>query len=409
MFNTLTEATKNRILYELRRFWSYDPNYKDTLVPNIQGKYSFEARPCMSIVLKNSSANTFALSADNFQGTVVSYCSLAKVEDNPGLAIEWIREDTRAIIENGGDFPSVRGIYYIEVREETVDFQGVTENRKVFYVDPLLDAIDEQPTKVTDFIYQLAHYPFHDGSLRLYELPGNIELVEGINYTVDATTGRITLLEVLPSRLSLSADYRYPGTSTGPYVILDNHTNVVAIPGVVLAFGRRSSVGDVMAVIVGDRREPVALEYGGRWEINLDMDISAKDVNTQAEIADRTMLYLNGVARNHLSTEGLEITQVSHGGESEEPFDETADDYFYMSSVSITVMTEWAIHVPLTQFIQRVLPQTSEDYDEMAALTDDQLVANGEINRIQGLQNLGLQAVQDPFFRRQKKTYEVIR
>ena len=52
MFANLTVAVKRRILQELRSFWSLDPNYRDTLVPNIQGRYSFRERPQQAIIVK---------------------------------------------------------------------------------------------------------------------------------------------------------------------------------------------------------------------------------------------------------------------------------------------------------------------------------------------------------------------
>lgn len=409
MYYRLSEYIKKRILRELRHFWSYDLVYRDRLVPNIQGKYSFKQRPCESIILKSSSANSFKLSADNFQGTVHSYCHLTKVENYPGLAIEWVREDIRAIIENGGTFPTEPGIYYIEVSEESVNFEGVVSNRKVFYVDALLEVYDEQPTKITDFTYQLANYPLHDGSLRVFELPGQIEYVEDTNFTVDTDTGVITLTNVLPNGTFLSCDYRYPDDTAGPYVIQDNHTNVKAIPGVVLAFGRRSEAGDIMAVIVGERREPVALEYGGRWDLGLDLDVTALDVHAQAEITDRTLMFLQGVAYNRLSTEGIEILEVSFGGEGEEIYDETADDYMYTASLSMTIQTDWAIHVPLDPMIRRVSPMTKDDYETMMGMTEDELLDEGVPNRLQMVQNLKLIDIADPFFVGRNKTYEVIK
>lgn len=409
MYYVLTETVKKRIIYELRRFWSYDPVYRDELVPHIQGKYSFRERPCQAIIVKNGGVSPFALAADNFQGTVHSYCHVAKVGDYPGLALEWVRENAVPIQNNGGVFPSARGIYYIEIREETVKVDGVVKERKVFYVDPLLEMIDEEPLVIDAFHYQLLNTPLHEGSLRLFELPGNIPLVEDINYTVDYTTGIITLAEVLPTGVSLSADYRYPGTTTGPFLVVDNHTNVTAIPGVVLAFGRRAEAGDIMAVIVGDRRQPVALEYGGRWDHSLDLEIMAMDVYSQAEITDKTLMYLNGVAKNRLSAEGYEITEVSMGGEAEEIRDENADDYFYTASLSISMQTDWAIWVPLDTLFHRILPQTKEESDAAAGMTDDQLVDRGEPNRLQMVSRLGLQVVQDPFFVGRTKTYEVIK
>jgi len=408
VYNFLTENVKKRIIFELRKFWSYDPVYRDDLVPHIQQRYSFRERPCMAIIVKGGSANHFMLSASNFQGTVVSHCHLTKVGDKPGLAIEWVREDTRAIIENRGTFPSPPGIYYIEIRQETVEVAGVVADYKVFYVDPLLDVLDEQPLQLSAFQYQLANAPYHPGSLRLFELPGNIPLVEGVNYTVDATTGIITLINVLPPRISLSADYRYPGETTGPHLIRDNHTHVQAIPGVVLAFGRRGEAGDIMAVIVNDRREEVALEYGGRWDVTLDMDIMAKDLVAQGEITDKTMLYLHGVARNRLASEGIEITQVSMGGEAEEAFDENADDYFYTASISVNLQTDWSIHVPLTGGVRRVSAQTQAQAIAAAGMTDDELIKH-ESNNLKLVQDLNLTQIADPFFVGRNKTYEVIK
>jgi hypothetical protein len=409
VFNTLTEAVKKRMLHELRRFWSYDPNYKDTLVPNIQGKYSFAERPCQAIILKGASANQIKLSADNFQGTVVSYCHLVGVENNPGLSIEWVRENARAIIDNGGVMPSPPGIYYVEVRKESIDLGAGPEERFVFYVDPLLQVIDETPMQISPSSWQLQNGKFHPGSLRLFEMPGPVELFEGINYTADPDTGEITLVRPVSGNRWISADYRYPGTSTGPYLLLENHTNVEAIPGVVLAFGRRVTEGDIMAVYITELREPNALEYGGRWELNLDLDIMALDVYEQGEITDRTMFYLACVLRNRLSTEGIEILEVSMGGESEEIYDETADDYFYNASISVQLQTDWSLHVPLTAAIRQVVPLTAQQREENAAKTDEELAQDGENTKLVAVENLGLRGLQDPFFVGRNKTYEVIR
>ena len=408
MFNALTEAIKKRIILELRRFWSYDPNYRDDLVHNIVGRYSFKDRPCTSIIIKNSSANTVQLSADNFQGTVVSYVSLEKVANYAGLSIEWVREDIRAISENGGVFPTARGIYYIAVEQETIEIQGQSQERLVFYVDPLLEAVDETPNQLSPLVWQLQNGSYHDGSLRLFELPGQIALMEGENYSADPSTGEITLVTPLPAGTWLSADYRYPGTSTGPYVIRENHTNVEAIPGVVLAFGRRVEAGDRQAVLVGDRRQAVALEYGGRWEINLDIDVMARDIVAQGEICDRTVMYLWGVARNRLSSEGIEITTVNFGGESEEIYDETGDDYFYNGSISMTLMSDWAIHVPISATIRQVVPLTEDEIERLAGLSDDQLIDEQDV-RFKAVADLGLRSIRDPFFLGRSRTYEVIR
>lgn len=396
MYYFLTEAVKRRMIIELRRYWQYHPKYRD-IVDHIQGKYSFKERPHYGIVLKSSSANHVQLSADNFQGTVESYIHLAKVENYPGLSVEWVREDSRAIQNNGGVFPSSPGIYYI-------DMVAADE----FFVDPLLEVVDESVSKVSDTEWQLLN-PYLEGTLRLYEMPSSIPLMEGTNYTADATTGEITMVTGMTGDRYLSADYRYPGTSTGPWAVLENHAEHNAVPGVVLAFGRRMEAGDRLAVVIYDRRQPSALEYGGRWEISIDFDIITRDPYAQMEIADQTVQYLFGVARNRLSTEGIEITTVNMGGESEEIYDENSDDYFYNANISVTVQTDWAIHVPLDATIRRVSPQTGTQAAVVAGQTDDELAENDAQTNIHLMESLGLQSLQDPFFAGRTSTYEIIR
>jgi hypothetical protein len=406
LYYFLTEAVKTRFLMELRRYWSYHPKYRN-IVDNIQGKYSFKQRPCNGIVLKTSSANQVQLSADNFQGTVHSFAHLAKVENYPGLAIEWIREDGRAIQDVSGQpyFPSPPGIYYI-------DLPTATE----FYIDRLLDVWDEQLLQVDAVTYR-AQNAWLEGTLQVYEMPGNLELYEGTNFDVvrDADgnpTGDLTLYESLPAGTYLSADYRYPGPSTGPFPVIENHANHEAIPGVVLAFGRRVEAGDRLAVVIHTHRQPTAMEYGGRWDISLDFDIVALDPYAQQEIADQTVMFLWGIARNRLSTEGIEVSEVSMGGETEEIYDENADDYYYNASFSVTVQTDWAIQVPLSATIRRLTPQTTDGPGgaiATAGMTDDELAAGDATSTLQPVEFPGLQAVEDPWFRNRTRTYEVIK
>ena len=409
MFANLTEALKRRMIQEIRYLWSKDPKYRDSLVPNIQGRFSFRERPQEAIILKSQSASPFQLSADHFQGTIIAYCFLTKVYGQNGTSIEWVRENGVAIRDNNGVFPSLPGVYYIEVREEVITYRGEQTERLVFYVDPLLDVVDETATMLGARLYETGVGSFHPGSLQVYEMPGNILLYEGVNYTADATTGRITLAAPLPPNTSMSVDYRYAGTSTGPFPLPENGANVEAIPGVVLAFGRRAYDGDIMAVVVTERREDVAKEFGGRWEMSMDMDIMARDVYAQGEITDRTLMYLYTEARERLSTEGIEITSVSMGGEAEEIYDENGDDYFYTASLSLSVMTDWAIHVPLGRSVSRVIPATVGQEKMAAGLGDEQLVEMGSPTRLIATDNLGLISVSDPWFRDRTRNYEVIR
>jgi hypothetical protein len=210
----------------------------------------------------------------------------------------------------------------------------------------------------------------------------------------------VTLIEPLPKKTYLSADYYYPGQSSGPYPVQENGADNKAIPGVVLAFGRRGFEGDVMAVVVGERREGNSREYGGKFEVSVDMDIIARDVYSQNEIADRTLMFLNMDVRSRLSFEGIEIDNVSFGGESEEVYDETGDDYYYNGSISMTLLTDWAVRVPFGSSISRVLPGYSVVEDQVnSALSDEQLVQTGFAGGLKYSDKLGLQQLQDPWFR----------
>jgi hypothetical protein len=435
VYAVLSENLKRRMILELREFWAKDPKYKDTLVPNIQGKYSFREQPQQAIILKNTSASPFQLSADHYQGIKVAYAQLTRVFGKQGTSIEWVKDDVRAIQKNGGDFPSAPGIYYIEVRQEGIDWNNVPGGYgpnngdcpppgspddsgpggtgqsygMCFYVDPLLSVIDQRPTMIDPTHYEVVAQKFHPGSLQVFEMPGNIPYFEGINYTADPDTGIITLTSPLPSGTSLSVDYYYAGDSIGPIPIADNTANNTAIPGVILAFGRRMFDGDVMAVVVTERRADAAREYGGRWEMSMDFDLLARDVYAQGEITDRTLMYLHTELRDRLSYEGIEITSASSGGEAEEAYDETGDEYFYTASISVTLETEWRIYLPLPGCLSRVIPNTVQQLQAVAGLSDEQIAETGSPTLLLIAENLGLVEIRDPYFRDRTQSYEMIR
>jgi hypothetical protein len=407
MFANLTESIKRRFIMELRNYWSTEPQYKDNLV--IQGKFSFEERPQQAIILKSNSASATSLAADHFMGTVSSYCTLTGYYGKQGTSIEWIKEDSVAIQQNNSKFPTPPGIYYIEVVEEQVLVKGEPRDKLVFYVDPLLEIVNEIPLRINNYTFEVGAGGFHAGSLRVFEVPGNFPYYEGVNYTADPETGTITLLKALPNNLSLSVDYRYAGQSTGPYVLEENGTNNTAIPGVILAFGRRAFAGDVMCVLVTRQREDVFLQYGGNWELSLDFDIMARDLYSQGEIADRTVMYLYTTLRDRLGKEGIVITDVSLGGEGEETYDDNGDDYFYTASVSVTVMTDWFMFKPMPRYLSRVVPHQLVSEVATNALTDDELIETGNPTTLTLVESLKLVELRDPFYSNRTKDFEIIK
>lgn len=401
MYFRLTEALKRRMIFELRKYWQYHPRYPD-LVDHIQGKYSFRERPAFGIICKTSGGNRVDLSADNYLGIIESYVYVTKVQNFPGVAVEWVREDSVAIQNNGGVFPSQPGIYYIVIDDA---------NDELFYVDRLYDVYREQVMLTTPTEGLLQH-PFLDGTLHLYEMPAGYQLVEGTNYTVERDsenkpTGTITLTQGLTGGRWLQADYRYPGESSGPHTLYPGRADNTTIPGCVIAFGRRNGKKDRSAIVVQSMRQAAAMEYGGRWDLTMDFDVISRDVYAQQEIADQTIVYIWGVLRPYLSSEGLEITDLSLGGESEEVYDDNGDDYFYNSSFSLTISTEWSIHVPLGVFLRQASPMTVAQARSIAGMTDEQVAT--QKNNIQVLESLGLDTMVDPYFKGRIDTFEMVK
>lgn len=393
MYYQLTESIKRRIILELRKYWQHHPKYPE-LVNNIQGKYSFDERPQYGIIVKISGGSRVDMSADNYRGVIKTYCYLTKVNNKPGFSIEWVREDSRAIQSNNGIFPSQAGVYYIDLTKDDE-----------FYVDPLLDYRDEILTPISTTKFSFAHKPL-DKTVRVYEMPSQVRLFEGTDFTIDYSNKELTTVKEITNGRYLVADYRHPADSRGPFRIIENRANTVAIPGVVLAFGRMCQKGDQLAVIVNSNRQPSALEYGGRWEINLDCDIMARDVYSQQELTDRTLVYLWGIARSRLSTQGLEMKDLSFGGESEEIYDETGDEYFYNSNFSMTIESEWGVHVPLMATIRASSPLTIQRLEGVSQLTDEEIALVK--NDLEMIESLGLHSIEDPFFKNLHRNFEKI-
>lgn len=373
MYYFLTEAMTRRFVKELQAFWVTQAKFKD-LPEYIQGKFSFKERPQRGIIVKATGGSQTSLAFDNFKGTVYSYVHLTKVKNKFGSAIEWVREDALAIQRNQGLFPSPPGIYYITITPSSE-----------LLVQPILDVYGEELLRITDSTWQFSIVPLPN-TTRVYEMPSGFRLPDD-GYTIDGD-GLLTLTEPLPGNVQLVVDYRYTGEIKGPVPIYEQQANNQIIPGVVLAFGTSIEPNDQMAVVVEASRTLAALAYGGRWEITVDCDVVARDVHDQREILDKSVMYLWGVARNRLSTEGIEMLSISMGGESEEQYDENGDDYFYNASFSLSCETEWEIHVPLDVIIREVDPVTAAQTKQILSLTDEEVIGYETNIRLLGQMSL---------------------
>ncbi len=332
MFHYLTLEVRNLMIEELRNYWADHPRYPE-LSNNIQGKYSFDQRPQFGMVVKTGGANNNSLSTDNFLGTVVGYSYLAKTNKLEYGSIEWVK-----------DHPFIKppeGIYILDIVQGSPN--GKYETYAVKFTK-YKRIVEELVFQISDTEYQLLNTPV-DGTLKLYEQPSNF-LIANNKYTFDG--GLITLEEPIPEGFTLSARYTELQVDEMPNV--DVKADLAyhnLIEGLVIYFGRRLRVGDQQAIVVLNEKEDVYNEYGGRFDVSVEIEIIARDVHSQADLADRTTIWMWSILRDRLATRGISMNEVSLGGESEEVYDENGDDYFYTASISTTLQTDWFLHIPL--------------------------------------------------------------
>ena len=335
------------MILELQDSFSKHALY-NKIVPNIQNKYSFKERPQFGVVVKGASGNKIQLSADNFIGEVLSHVMLAYVGEHQ-FPLEWVREDLNRVRTAGG-FPSPPGIYYIEVLQAPTN----PTEPGFFAIDPLYTQPDEAVLVFQSGIEkeaQLQNVPVQD-TVRIWENNKRL-LIEGTDYSVNYETGAVAILQSFPPGTTWIAQYRYAGESQGPIPFYWNRADFKSIPGVVLAFGKRAVEGDTVAVVVYQDRVGTAKAYGGQFEASFDLDVMARDTEQVGEIADMIFMYLMAEKRPILSEEGLEIMDVSMGGEAEEVMDESGDNYSYTVSMSVQIQSAWEIHIPQPLTISR--------------------------------------------------------
>jgi hypothetical protein len=363
MFAHLTLAVRDRIIRELRGYWADHPRYEG-FSNNIQGKYSFDERPQFGMVVRTNGASNVVLSPDNFIGTIEGYVYLANTpEKRTSRSIEWAKEDAYV--------PPEKGVYKVKVfNAPDIPIVGqqydvyVHKHERKFESSPFFSA----PNEITLFDTPM------DNSLRLIEYPSN-RILTSSEYTLNGQI--VTLAEPVPRGLSISARYTIDIGQRGPYRVFPSEARRDIIGGVVLAFGTRMADKDEQFIVVSEDREEVSQEYGGRWEVSVDLEIIARDVHSQADIADKTVLWIWSTLRPHLTNLGIDIQDVSLGGEAEEVYDENGDDYFYTASISFTVQTNWFVHFPL------VVPILGNNTPYTLVTSTEPLVGLGKGNLIQ--------------------------
>ena len=368
----MTNVTKKRIIREIRQILYNHPRYRDDS-QNISNAYSFKERPQRGVIVNNTSSDQVRLSADNFMGVLSSFCMLTTIRDRPGTTLEWVRENFNILEETSPDrnvFPSAPGVYFIDVKKLPDEARSVPGE---FTVEPVLTVSNEPLVMFTSSGVTEAQIPREDiypGSVRLW-LDGRKQLIRYTDYDVDEANGAVTFLQATPTGSFVHSDYRYKTGKQGPFYFNKNESNVDAIPGAVLAFGERCQEGDEQAIVVTNERVQVANIYGGKYEISFDL---VAFVRNDAEDRDKLSDYLiHSILdiQGELANEGLEIISISSSGENAEIYNQTADEYYYESSISLSMRVDWETWIPLPIVISRAELTSSDAEKEFGWLSGD--------------------------------------
>jgi hypothetical protein len=343
MYHHLSIAVRDRVIRELRGFWSDHPRYPN-FAQNIQGKYAFDERPQFGMIVKTGGASNVILDSNNFIGTVEGYVSLAQFPNKPYLgSVEWVREDPMV-----SPSEMTPGIYHLTIFE--TDGVDPTKRAHDVYYERYRRVREDALVFQSDTEIILSGEPI-ENSLRVLENPSQrfLGLTE---YVLEGN--KITLTEASPRGTSLYVTYTEKMEREGPFRVEPSRAYREIIKGATIVFGRRLQHNDECAVIVAEEREEISHEYGGRWDVSLDIDIIARDVHSQADISDQTAVWIWSTLRPKFASMGMELSDVSLGGEAEEVYDDNGDDYFFTASISFTMQVDWFIHFPLLVPIQSI-------------------------------------------------------
>ena len=358
MKNWLTSATKERLIHELKHILAEHPKYKSDS-ENVQNKFSFEQRPQRGIIVNNTTADMVRLAADNYMGRLGSFVMLAPVKNFPGTSLEWVHENfpiLEGVSPDRSVFPISAGVYIVKIIKLPDDARQIPGE---FVVDPIITVLNEPLilfNSTADNYAQLSYQNVYPGSLRL-SLNNKRGLIPGVDYSVnylaEDDTTVVTFLQPTPTGDAVYANYRYQIPQQGPFPFYRDWADTASIPGAVLAFGDRVQAHDEMAVVVTGTRSEVAEVYGGKFEVTFSLVVFARDSIDRERMSDYVVEKVLE-RQNILGFEGLELLNISPGGEGEEIYNAEIDDYYYESEVSLSMRVDWETWVPIPMVIDRV-------------------------------------------------------
>jgi hypothetical protein len=117
-------------------------------------------------------------------------------------------------------------------------------------------------------------------------------------------------------------------------------------PGLWLAFGDISVVGDQAAVIISPSLTETYQVYGSKENLTFTLEIKSNDLQTSSDLAEMIKQHLLITSRKNVESDGLTIFEATRDyvGESRDPSG-TASNYIY--NLTVSASADWKLYKPL--------------------------------------------------------------
>jgi hypothetical protein len=331
----LGESLKGLLLDGLRHHFQYTDEFPG-IVEKIRPSGSYEQAPSMGIVVASSGGDFIRNEASNFYGYQSSKTILCAVNEKPSITIDYVIRDHNSDL-------APPGAYFVHVttynRDHNVGFYTITPYLSMPKERHVLDVNDQ---------FTLSEIPFNN-TVRVFLLNGVDKVFVPSEYwTQDTTDERLFTVdtEYIDADLQyLEVDYLHLGETSQP-VPFTSDSLQYTIPGVGFKIGKRSVSGDQQIVMVYDSPIPAYQVFGGFADLSFEITVFARDSETRTRIATAVSLYVHSMFRTNLTKLGLQLNEVSIGGEEEDSYDDIAGDSLYTSSISLSCVGYWKQYIP---------------------------------------------------------------
>ena len=129
-------------------------------------------------------------------------------------------------------------------------------------------------------------------------------------------------------------------------------------------------------------RSPSFHTLVGAWDQTFEIKVITEDEVDREEIADIIMVSLQGSRLLELQREGVFIRSMNTSGEVEQEY---SNDRLYMISINLDVRSEWKIHIPINDVVERLgLCLTFDTFDSTDPDADG-LTINEQITTVDEL------------------------